>query len=390
MAHILFFIIFLPVAGFSLILDRFGRACLLFFAFFVFVCIFVFSYKMGVDWYLYENSYYENGLRSTNPDFLYKQLTSFFSWIGVSHDLFSSLNRLAYAFFVFWVIRKYTSYGLLAFIAIFASSFIFMNDQLRQQIAAIFCVLAILGAHKGLFRFFSLVIVGSFFHAAAVCVIPIWFFYRSNFLIFSAFAVGFAFFILSYFGFGLVWLVKYIWFYIFGSEGLVAYKLMVYSSAPSSDFSFSHVVRFVIFLIYFFIYYVMYYRGRGGRAEFSQDNILRCFFIGAFFMVFYELIFYDVETVWRRLKEFFVIFFIMYPIILLERYAAFGWRTLGFFMILFYSGYLSFNFLSSDFFLNNYGVYNNYFYSLISAGRDEDAYKRVTGFWELWSPAGGE
>lgn len=388
MGYIIYLIIAIPLTAVSFVVNRHGRNFFLFLGAVFLVLIVPFSYKVGTDWYLYENSYYGNGLRGVNPDFLYKATMSFFYGLGWDYDLFAVVNRLPYVLLVICLVRKYTSYGLLALVAIVSSSFIFLNDSLRQQIASVFCLLAILSVGRSGVGFLLLVALGSLFHASAVFVLPVWLLYRSNFWVVFSFVVASIFFILSYFGFGLVGLVRYFWLLLFGSDNIVAYKILVYSNVRPSDFGLAHVVRFIIFSVYLFIYFRLWFLSVRGLHRFSADSTARMFFVGAFFMFFYEMIFFDAETFWRRLKEFFVFFFVLFPIYVAENYFGKAARSLCFLIILLYVCYVSASFFSSNLFLENYLIYRNYIYSLIFHGWDDDAYMRAIEFWRSWSPAG--
>lgn len=385
MGYVIYLCFAVPLAALSIFLNRSGRRFFFLFGALLFILIVPFSYKVGTDWYLYENSYYDNGLRGVNPDFLYKAVMGFFHGIGVDFDLFAVLNRLVYAFSILYFVGRYTSYGLLALVAIISSSFVFLNDSLRQQLAAIFCLLAIFNIEKSGIRFLFLIALGSLFHASAIFALPAWLLYRSNFLLGAAFVVGVLFFFLSYFGFGLVGGVRYLWLSLFGSENIISYKISVYSDVQPSVFGLAHVMRFILFCVYFFIYFgVVFSKNRGN----CFDSTARMFFVGAFLMFFYEMVFFDAETFWRRLKEFFVLFFVLFPIYTAESYMGKNARIFVFLMILIYVCYVSFSFFGSSLFRGNYIIYSNYIFSSIFLSSDEGAYARAIDFWDSWKPAG--
>lgn len=314
----------------------------------LYLIIFGLSIRFGVDWYEYENSFYNSGNNYFEPG--YVVLENFFSSIGFDYYIFQLILKI-----VFWVtciklIFKYSSNFSFSIFLYFMLSTVFLQDFIRQQAAAIFVFVALIRIEKGFLQFFLAVILGSFFHKSALFVLPFFFIYKNNKIENLFIAVVVVAFVLSLKNISLMRIISGVLSSVLSSE--LSERLVFYSKLTSSEMTAGRFIRFILFI--FFVINIKIIKNN------CITNKQRVVFISVLMMFGYEMIFYDVLPIWSRVREYFVALLPALFFIIFDK----GWmRFFSSLFIFFYSCYTFLGiYLVNPLLFNSYTYYNNYIY----------------------------
>lgn len=374
MSYVYFFAIWSPLVLLSVFLNNKSDKIISITLVFSYLFFFGMSYRLGVDWIAYEPSYY--GSLEGGPAFEsgYKALEYIGDFLNLNFYIFIFLLKL-----FFWIcLLKLVFYfslkpTLVVFFTIFMSA-IFLHEAIRQQVAAGFLFLAFLYLTKNPIRFFLLIFISSLFHMSALLVLPIYILYRYRFFEYLLIFLAIIFFIAEFFNITLLNLIIDSLTAIIHSPFLD--KLALYAGNVRPAMTAGHVLRFMFFVYIVFLYI----------PKVRLDKNSRLIYVGFLLFIAYEMIFYDIFTLWTRAQAYLVVIQFIFI------FSLFKTRLSSLLAVLFVFVYSikSFSGLfleQSKYLLDNYSNYYHVFHCTLSDCDDIDRirYIQVREFWDAKS-----
>lgn len=381
MHYLIYIVILYPLSILSVFSRRHLQKITLALVLITYIAIFAPAYKTGVDWILYLKSYELDSEYTFEPGYLLLQTSA--SLAGVSFWIYASIIKSAFILIIFKLLKRYSPLPALNLISFIMLSPLLLNDTIRQQVAAAFVIVSILNINKGLFRFISIILLACLFHVSAFCALLIYPLYRSERARSLAISLSVLFFTLSLGGIGLGKI-----FLLSGLSQLspLLQKAIIYVTNSETNLSLGHLIRILI-LGAFWLGWIRIRRKKDINP--TQYELIKVCYCGAVAMIFYEMVFYDIETLWIRLREYFTLFFILYPTLLAREALPKNFKLIAITTSL-YCAYAFFTFYKAEFFENTYYEYKNYFSYVFSPDYEYDRRKdqAVMDFWANWKPRG--
>ncbi|WP_434153611.1 EpsG family protein [Pseudomonas sp. JZ134] len=348
-------------------------------AFFVYFFFIGLSYKSGSDWYNYLADY-NAGCVNPNFELGYKAVCSGFSFFGINYWFFSAFIKCFYISVLGWVLWRARGAPLAAFVLYVLLSIVFLENMLRQQLAAAFVLLALLYMRKGNLVAFFLLFCASLFHLSALVCIPVVFLFRSAVLrsFFLSLSILFFFFqSLKIFNFASI--AEFFLPYLSGYN--FAARVVLYVGFDHYPMTLGHLLRLVLLLLYSILFYFSSKRD----LEVDTEYWLRLSYSAVLLMFFYEMVFYDFGVFWMRVREFFTVFLVIFPFLLARYFKPHLWLVV-FLTVTAYSVYVFYGLFSLPVFDSLYKGYSNSALQLISRDIDFDRQRdmAVEEYWLKW------
>ncbi|OYQ77613.1 hypothetical protein B9T12_06520 [Wohlfahrtiimonas chitiniclastica] len=369
MIYIYFFIASLPFVITSLFIKKEQDAFLAKLMIVIYVLIYGLNYRVAVDWYAYEPAYYGNNLLEF--EYGYTLLQKLFYSLGVDFWFFVFFIKIFFWVACYKVTKQYSKYVMAPLFFLTMISPIFLTDFLRQLIAtSIFFITLLNIQHKSTLKFTLITCIAALFHISALLVLPFYFVYRYRLLRNMLLIVVIAFFFINMTNFSPInAIVQLLTFFL---SGPFYDKLLLYASVTRNPMTIGYLIRFII-LISYYIYF---------RKIINENNNVKVIWCSLLFSIGYEMIFYDINTLWTRSREYFLIFL---PIAILSFNTYFKINRMLLFLLLLIYSTNAFSGLSNNNVLwNQYGRYCNYAYMLINDCHNykDSRYNETKYFWE--------
>jgi hypothetical protein len=332
----------------------------------------------GSDWYNYRSDY-EAGCANENFEIGYAAACKAFSLAGIGFWSFVFFIKIYYFLVLTWFVSKVGAPALAPVAIYIIISPVLLENLLRQQLAAAFVLLAYLSIRQSVVRFFLLGAAACLFHISAAFCMPIYLLYKYARVRAFFLAVACLFFLLHATGL----------FLISDTIGVVASampdsvfsrKILLYTNFDRYPVTMGHYLRFLILMIFTILYYRNRYRLTSLHAHW-----LTLIYSSTLLMLFYEMVFYDFGVFWMRVREFFTIFIILFPLYLTKHY--YPRAVVGVYVATFlYAAFVFYGFYSLPVFDELYSDYKNYIYeSLFSDERfNQEREMTVSEYWRLW------
>lgn len=381
MAFVFFYIIAIPLAILAKKVDLRTSNVLLYIILLLYIFIFGFGYKLGVDWVIYETkiSFPDEG---PAHELGYAALTQIWRMLDLEFWLLPPLIKIFYILTLIPILKSFKNNSGLAFVCITLIAPMFFIDFLRQLIAAGFVNIAVTRLIKeGSPRYtsaFATIIIGALFHITALCATPLLALTRLPKLNFVLFFLILVFFLFSLIGLQPIPAVIQVAAEA-GLKGAFYNKLLLYASVERSPMTIGHIARLALLSL------ALFAALRNKNLLLTPKNAL--LFSSFSLAIAYEFIFYDIETLWTRLREYFVfsipaIFLVFFPNVLL-------FKNIRSLLCITYSAYAFSNFALSDHFYN-YTSYRNILGYLVhqDTAFDSERQAEVRRHWENWKPRG--
>ncbi|NIM30849.1 MAG: hypothetical protein GTN60_05930 [Pseudomonas stutzeri] len=348
------------------------------FALCLYVLLISFSYKSGSDWANYLSDY-EAGCVNPNFDIGFRVLCGGFSSVGLSFWIFVAFVKSVFIFSLGFFLWRVGVAPLAVLTLYVLMSVVFLDNLLRQQLAAAFFFIAMSQIDRGLTRPFLWVSAGALFHISVLACAPILLMHRSDrlksFLLILAvigfFSQGFGFFSFSNV---LPSLLSG-----FTDSPFIA-RLLFYLEFERYPVTVGHFFRFLLLVLSSVAYYRAACKGQDGC-----DGWLRLSYSAVLLMFFYEMFFYDFGVFWMRVKEFFIVFLVVFWVLWIAQNHRSVW--VPFFCVFTgYAVYVFWGVFSLPVFDGLYFEYSNFLLHyaspdyLFDAARDE----AVFDYWEKW------
>lgn len=377
MAYVYYSFYMLPLVLLSIFLRR-DRLFLLY-CFTVFLSVFIFglSYKVGSDWVNY-HAYYEDGCTGFPFDIGFEYLCLGFNSLSINFWIFSFFIK---AFYITILARFLWGLGfspLIAFFSCILVSFVFLDNMLRQQVAFALLLISVGCMRNSLPLSMLSCVLASLFHFSAIFFIPFYFLFlsinlRATFVLISAIA-----FLLGIAG---VWgsaFLKVLSVF----EGGYFSRALIYLEFDGYPVTPGHYFRFLI-LLSFLAFDLILKRRTLDTAERYAWNLISS---GVILMLFYEMVFYEFSVFWMRIREYFLVFFMVSPLFLIRTFIGRGAGGA--------SGlYIAYPLIVFGGIVNNLPVYDelykdykNYISYLVFGDDEFDAARdsAVQDYWERW------
>lgn len=369
MVYIYFFIAFLPLAFTSLFIKRKQDRLLAKIMLVFYVLIYGLNYRSGVDWYAYEPIYYGKNLLPF--EYGYDSLQKTFSSLNIDFWFFSFFIKSFFWIACYKVTKKYSQYICAPLFFLMMLSPIFLTDVLRQMISASIFFIALINIDKRNAFSFSLIIAFSaLFHISALLVLPFYFVYKYRIIRTVFLIVSIIFFILGFTNFSPIHeLIQITGLLI---PGPFYEKIALYASIERYPMSIGHILRFLILIIYF-IYF---------RKKIKKDQNIKVIACALLFLIGYEMIFYDINTLWTRSREYFLIFL---PIAILSFSTYYKYSKILLFLALsLYSTHAYSGLKNDEILWKQYGSYCNHLYMLANecSNYEDTRYNETKSFWD--------
>lgn len=350
--------------------------CLLLFGYCVF---FGLSYKAGSDWVNYFANY-SSGCGNPNFEVGFQSLCWFFYTLGIDYWFFVFFIKVFYIVVLAVFIWKSGAPPLEALALYVLVSPVFLENLLRQQISSAIILFGLFYLRSGILIGAFFVLLASIFHISAIFCLPLWVMYKSKFARSLVFYLSVLFFLLHSLSlFAVGDFLKAIVLKFPDSNFLG--KVGLYLDFESYPVTFGHFLRFCLLLVFAFFF-------RKAKIKFLNHELyvkLCILYSGFLLMVFYEMVFYDFGVFWMRVREFFVLFFILFPLYLARNYYP-RFYIYIFGALVVYALYVFYGFYSLPVFDELYMEYRNYIAESFSsdfyfnASRDS----AVKIYWENW------
>lgn len=377
---------YIAYAFFSLSVALFGRrsekilVCLFFCLLLLGYCIFFgLSYKAGSDWINYLADY-TSGCANPNFEIGFQALCWFFYTIGIDYWVFVFFVKAFYIIVLAVFVWKVGAPPLESLALYILVSPVFLENLLRQQVSAAIILIALFYLRSGFLIGLFFVLLASTFHVSAVFCLPLWVVYKSKFARSLIFYLSVFFFLLHSLGlFAVGDLLKVI--ALSFPESTLVGKVSLYLAFESYPVTFGHFFRFGLLLVFTFLFRKIQNKNLGDEVYVG----LCILYSGFLLMIFYEMVFYDFGVFWMRVREFFVLFFVMFPLYL----ARFYYPRLQYFVFgicMVYALYVFYGFFSLPVFDDLYMGYRNYFFESLASDFSFNASRdsAVERYWENW------
>ncbi|RIZ48375.1 hypothetical protein AXX02_09575 [Pseudomonas aeruginosa] len=197
--------------------------------------------------------------------------------------------------------------------------------MLRQQVAFGFILISVACVRDRKILAFVCLCLASSFHFSAVFFIPFYFLYISfSFRNLFAFVAVLSFFI----GLSGNSIVDYLVNFLAGADGGYLGRALAYLEFDGYPVTLGHYFRFLILLMFVFLDLVI----RGRQLSEQDSRIWKLISSGVILMLFYEMVFYEFSVFWMRIREYFLVFFMVSPLFL---FRVFFWREARIFSALY-------------------------------------------------------
>lgn len=378
MLFILFFSFFIPIAFISLWTSRRQDKILSILLITSYLVFFGFNYKFGVDWYNYYQMYEFENSSTFSIEIGYLFLQNVFFKLGVSFWVFSLLIKIFFWFCCYSLIKKYSYYFTSVILCFIILEMAFLNENLRQLIAAALLFLAIVNIdNRSLFFFLCLILLASLFHISVILTIPIFVLYKYRKFQNITLLLIIIFFCLNLLKVDLPsYLVQL--FLPMLPEGF-KYKLQFYISIAQPIITMGYITRMSILLLTFIIIH----------KKIRENKSLELMWCGLISAISYEVFLHETPILWIRLQEYFIIFLPMVILNLIQLLRI--PRTIIFLFITSYALYSFGNsFIKTDFLKSslweNYQNPMNYIYYLLSLDDNfsEQRDEEIERYWVEW------
>lgn len=371
MIYIYFFITALPFVITSLFIKKEQDAFLAKLMIVIYVLIYGLNYRVAVDWYAYEPQYYNYNQELLHFELGYRLLQNLFSNIGVDFWFFVFFIKVFFWTTCYKVTKKYSKYVMAPLFFLMMLSPIFLTDFLRQLIATGIFFIALLNIkNRNVFSFSVSILFASLFHLSALLLLPFYFVYKYNIFRNILLFIVIIFFLIGFTNFSPIYeFIKVLNLFI---TGPFYDKVLLYASIDRNPMTLGYSIRFLI-LIFCYIYF---------RKMISTDNNIKVIWCSLLFAIGYEMIFYDINTLWARTREYFVIFI---PIAILSFNTYFKTnKILLFLLLLIYSTHAFFGLKNNIILWRQYESYCNYAYMLSNGchNYENERYNDTKYFWD--------
>ncbi|RAU40206.1 EpsG family protein [Pseudocitrobacter sp. RIT415] len=376
MFYLLFIALTLPFIVLSIFLNKRDGKRILLLYFLVYVFVFCASYRIGVDWYLYE-SYYYNLEVKFYPEIGYQALSYLFSSIGFDYWLFAFFIKTV----VFIIITRYCikncELPLLVVFCFFIVTIQFHTDFLRQQVAFALILLAI--SSFSLLRRSGYFILAATAHFSSILFLPVIFIYKSRlfqhvtfystmclflFTLVNTTLLNEIIILLNPFLSGFIFFEKIKFYFFFGGGGGV---------------TLGHLVRNALLLLFYILHV---------KQKNKNDYVLDFFISFVLLTVFYENLLYSSETLWTRLQCYGILFFFLYPIRYFKQNILY--MRLSALVVLVYALYSSSGILRESDFYKYYNEYGSVFVHFSDESYQRDKIELLENYWNNWQPRGAD
>ncbi|MBG3949894.1 EpsG family protein [Pseudomonas aeruginosa] len=245
--------------------------------------------------------------------------------MGIGYWFFSFSIKAFYIVTLAWFLWRLGVFPLLAFFSCILVSFVFLDNMLRQQVAFGFILVSVACVRDRKILAFVCLCLASSFHFSAVFFIPFYFLYISfSFRNLFAFVAVLSFFI----GLSGNSIVDYLVNFLAGADGGYLGRALAYLEFDGYPVTLGHYFRFLILLMFVFLDLVI----RGRQLSEQDSRIWRLISSGVILMLFYEMVFYEFSVFWMRIREYFLVFFMVSPLFL---FRVFFWREARIFSALY-------------------------------------------------------
>lgn len=334
-----------------------------------YLLVFGMAFRFGVDWYEYEKSFENPG--ENYFEYGYVALEKLFSSLGFNYYVFQFFVKCCFWIACLKLMSKYSTLNPFSIFLYLLLSTVFLNDVIRQQLAAIFIFIALIRLKKGFLQFFLLIFLGSLFHKSAFFVLPFYFLYQSKkvediFILLALIA-----FCLSFLNFSIVG------FFINSVDDFLGAdlggRILFYHQLTGSEMTLGRFLRFLLLIL--FVWNIKLSR------RVALDENQRVVFIAVMMMLGYEMIFYDVLPIWARVREYFVVLF---PALFFICFNNRLQKNAARLFVLVYAGYTFLGiFISNKALFETYSYYNNIIYCEI-LGCEEYSSKKERSAEDYW------
>ncbi|WP_245851351.1 EpsG family protein [Pseudomonas segetis] len=347
---------------------------------FVAVGVFIvgFSYKSGSDWVNYLGEYTlgcSNGVYEPGFNLLCKS----FSLLELDYWWFSFFIKSSCLLSIAIFLWRSKVYPLLCFISYILVSFVFLENTLRQQVAlAVLIVASRFIFDRGLV-FALLVLVASTFHISAVFFLPMYFLVRHSMLRWGLLFISALYLLLNIVGVSFIDAVISMLSYV---DGAYVNKVSLYLSFEKYPVTIGHFARFILFVILT----VVVSSCISKEENFKVKRVIVVSFSAVCLMLSYEMIFYEFSVFWMRIREYFMIYFLVLPGLLVARYFP-KYAKVYPFAFIFYPLSVFYGIINLlPVYDQLYKDYGNYIFSQISDYREFDEQRDlgVEVYWDNW------
>ncbi len=373
MIFLYFQVIVFPLVLISFFLKKTDQRVIAIFFIGLYLLVFATAFRFGVDWYEYEKSFESPG--ANYFEYGYVALENLFSSLGINYYVFQFFVKCCFWIACLKLMSKYSTLNPFSIFLYLLLSTVFLNDFIRQQLAAIFVFIALIRVKKGFLQFFLLVIIASLFHKSAFFVLPFYFLYKSKTVEDAFIFLALITFCLSFFNFSIVG------FFINSATALLGddlgERIVFYHQLTDSEMTLGRFLRFLLLIL--FVWNIKL------NKKLILDDNQRVIFIAALMMLGYEMIFYDVLPIWARVREYFVVLFpALFFICFNNRLQKIAARL----FILVYAGYTFLGiYISNSALFETYSSYNNFIYCEIfgcevySSEKERDVENYWLNYW---------
>lgn len=376
MVYLIFIASALPFVFLSIFLNKRSGGLLLFIYSCIYIFVFCASYRVGVDWYLYE-SFYKGISVKFYPEIGYQSISTIFSSIGLDYWLFAFLTKFTVFIVILRYCKKYCTLPLLVVFSFFIVTIQFHTDFLRQQIAFALMLMGVSSwsSFKQLF-YFSL---ASTAHFSSILFSPVIVISKNKIIqtiIFYSTMCLFVFtlmnttllteiiILLNPYLAGLIYFEKVKYYLFFGGGG---------------DITIGHIIRNLILVFFYFIHV---------RQNKEKDALLDIFFSFVLLTVFYENLLFTSETLWTRLQCYGLLFFFLYPLRVFKDNIFYV--KISSLIVLAYALYSSSGLLRESDFYRYYDDYGNLLSHLSRENYQEYKRSLLDEYWNYWQPRGAD
>lgn len=353
----------------SLFLKRRYDIFLSFILIITYLGIYGLNYRSGVDWFAYEAQYYNQGW--LNFELGYEILQTLFYKANISFWTFSFVVKSFFWFSCFQVTKKFSTSIAAPLFFLMMLSPIFLTDVLRQLIASGIILLSLVHiTPKSFLKFSIAIVIASLFHVSALLIWPFFFIYKYSLIRLLFFIVVIFFFFIGFTNLSPI----YEFVLILGTfiSGPFYNKLLIYTTNQPYPMTLGHIVRF-LFLIIFYISF---------KNRINHNFKTKVIWCALLITIGYEMVFYDISTLWTRLQEYLLVFL---PIAALAFTNIIkNSKILIFTLLLGYSSHAFLGLKNNELLWRQYGSYCNYIY-LVSGGCSnypDKRYYETLHFWE--------
>ncbi|MGK3187813.1 EpsG family protein [Enterobacter soli] len=343
---------------------------------FFYVILFCASFRVGVDWYLYE-SYFNGDVVKFYPEVGYKLISHIYHSLGFNYWAMAFLVKLFTFFCIAKFALKYSPLPTLVIFCFFITAIQFHTDFLRQQLAFSLMLIAIT-RNNNIKKFFYFTLAAAI-HFSSILFMPVLIiskYRRIRDLLFFSTLILFIFTVLNTTLLkeiivllnpmlsGVIYFEKIKFYFFFGGGGVITA---------------GHVFRLIVLILFYFMHFL---------KRKSHCVFLDICFSFVLMAVFYENLLYSSETLWTRLQSYGLLFMFIYPIRYFEK--KMHYRNIAALLSLFYALYSSLGLLRETDFYKYYDDYGNVIFYLSDSSYQSYKVSVLEEYWEQWQPRGAD